>query len=188
MNRRVGILAIQGDFSLHFDAFARIGAKPALIRYPHELDSVDSLVIPGGESTTLHILIERFSFRQPLIDFGKQKPMWGTCAGMILLAQEVDDPRVTPLGLMDISVSRNAYGRQVHSFIDTGQMISGDGANEIEMVFIRAPKLLKAGPRVEVIARWKDEPTMVRQGHLLASSFHPELTDQTMVQEYFLSI
>jgi 5'-phosphate synthase pdxT subunit len=139
----VGILALQGDFGLHQDVFRRLGAATVLVRKVEQLDTIDRLVIPGGEATTMQLLIDTFGFRQPLIDLGRRVPIWGTCAGLILVAGEVNDPLIKPLGLAEIGAQRNAYGSQINSFVATGT-ISIEEEQQLEMVFIRAPKITAA--------------------------------------------
>ena len=185
-DRRVGILALQGDFVLHQAAFERLGATAELVKKPEGLRGLDRLVIPGGEATTMQILIDKFGFRQPLIDFGNQRPVWGTCAGLILLADEVTDSLINPLGLIDIRVERNAYGSQINSFIETGTVSFGKQEQPLEMVFIRAPKILDYSDKVVPLGMLGSDVTVAKQDNILVSTFHPELTDQTVVHEYFL--
>jgi 5'-phosphate synthase pdxT subunit len=184
----VGILALQGDFELHRRMFARLGAEVRLVRSVDDLRMLDRLVIPGGESTTMQLLIDRYSLRESLIEFGHTKPIWGTCAGLILLSKTVDDSRIRPLELLDIASSRNAYGRQVNSFVEIGN-ISVDGSERpFEMVFIRAPKILRHGDTVLVLGRLNREVTMAGYHRVLVTAFHPELTDDPSVHKYFLSL
>ena len=183
----LGVLAIQGDFAEHREVLDRLGVESAEIRLPHQLDEVDGLIIPGGESTTIVQLIDIYDFREPL----KQKaaegmPIWGTCAGMIVISKRLTDHRPFPLGLMDIEVSRNAFGSQVNSFEAELEMgdISGPA---FRGVFIRAPVVNDVGEGVRVLARVPDgRPVAVRQDRLLATSFHPELTDDARVHELFV--
>lgn len=185
---RVGILALQGDFELHQKAFERVGAGTIAVKRVEDLDRIERLVIPGGEATTIQLLIDRYGFRQPLIDFAGRKPVWGTCAGLILVAQKVNDPLIRPLELMEIEVDRNAYGRQINSFVANGSL-SLDGRSEpFEMVFIRAPRIVAYSAKVTPLGEHGDQVTIARQGKVLVSSFHPELTDQTVIHEYFLGI
>jgi 5'-phosphate synthase pdxT subunit len=187
-DRAVGILALQGDFALHRTAFERLGAKAALVKRPEELEGLGRLVVPGGEATTMQILIDNFGFRQPLIDFGKRRPMWGTCAGLILLAREVTDSLINPLGLIDIRVERNAYGSQINSFIATGTVSFGKKEQPLEMVFIRAPKILDYSDGVVPLGTLGNDVTVAEQGRILVYTVHPELSDQTVVHEYFLKM
>ena len=183
---RIGILALQGDFALHAKALARCGVAPAEVRRPEALEAVDGLIIPGGESTTLLRLMAAWAFAPAIEAFHRAgKPIFGTCAGLIVLAREVVSPRQVSLGLIDASVERNAYGRQRESFEAHGvAALDGQGA-EIEMVFIRAPRIRQLGPGVEVLARLDDEPVLARQDTVLVATFHPELTDDPTVHQYF---
>ena len=186
----VGLLALQGDFEKHRQKLAALGRHCLAVRRPAELDRVSALVIPGGESTTLSRLIDRGGLREPLIAFASAgKPILGTCAGLIMLACDLDEePRpdrhgVRPLGLLDVTVRRNAYGRQIDSFTEplrcAGVLARGhDGAPCCSAVYIRAPRIIAMGPHVEVIARRPDgEPVGVRQGCIVGLAFHPELGD-----------
>lgn len=186
---KIGVLALQGDFALHGRALARVRRDEAVesveVRKPAQLDGLDGLIIPGGESTTLLKLMDHWGFWPALQKFHADgKPIFGTCAGAILVAREVDNPRQPSLGLIDIDVERNAYGRQRESFETEGEADLGQPA-QLEMVFIRAPRIRRVGPGVRVLARHKDEPVMVRQGDVLVATFHPELTDDAAVHDYF---
>ncbi len=183
----LGVLAIQGDFAEHREVLDKLGVESAEIRLPHQLDEVDGLIIPGGESTTIVQLIDIYDFRDTLTRKAAEGlPIWGTCAGMIVISKRLTDHRPSPLGLMDIEVSRNAFGSQVHSFEADLEMgdISGPA---FRAVFIRAPVVNKVGEGVRVLAQISDgRPVAVRQDRLLATSFHPELTDDTRVHELFV--
>ncbi len=183
----LGVLAIQGDFAEHREVLDKLGVESAEIRLPHQLDEVDGLIIPGGESTTIVQLIDIYDFRDTLTQKAAEGlPIWGTCAGMIVISKRLTDHRPSPLGLMDIEVSRNAFGSQVHSFEADLEMgdISGPA---FRAVFIRAPVVNKVGEGVRVLAQVSDgRPVAVRQDRLLATSFHPELTDDTRVHELFV--
>jgi 5'-phosphate synthase pdxT subunit len=182
---RIGVLALQGDFALHVRALARCGAEAVEVRKPEALDEVDGLVIPGGESTTLLKLMEAWGFAPAIERFhARGRPIFGTCAGLILLARDVENPRQASLGLIDVGVERNAYGRQRESFEARG-LADLDGERPVEMVFIRAPRIRRVGPAVATLARHGDEPVMARQGRVLVATFHPELTDDTTVHRYF---
>ena len=185
----IGVLAIQGDFLEHQEALCRIGVEAREIRLPGELDGVDGLIIPGGESTTIVQLIDIYNFREPLTERVRAGlAVWGSCAGMIVLAEHLTDKRPEPLHLMDIEVSRNAFGRQIDSFEEDLHI------NEIEGppfrgVFIRAPVVNKVGEGVKVLATLGDGRSVaVRQGRLLATAFHPEMTDDSRVHELFVRI
>jgi len=186
---KIGVLAIQGDFDAHRHRLEELGAEVVLVRKPEQLDEVDGLVIPGGESTTfLKVLGEQGL--QKLKEFVVTKPTFGTCAGCIMLANQVENPPQKGLGAMDITVQRNAYGRQIDSFIAPSPAVAAveAGGGPIEMVFIRAPKIAKVGPRVEVLARQGNDPVLVRQGNTLAATFHPELSDDSRVHDFFLKM
>ncbi len=183
----VGILAIQGDVIEHRHALERIGAETTEIRLPEQLDGVDGLIIPGGESTTIVQLIDIYDLRDVIRDKVKSGlPTWGTCAGMIVLADRLTDRRPDPLRLMNIDVSRNAFGRQVDSF-EQDLDIDGVDGPPFRAVFIRAPVVNSIGAGTEILARLDDgRPVAVRQGRLLATSFHPELTDDSRVHQLFV--
>ena len=183
----VGILAIQGDVIEHRHALERIGAETTEIRLPDQLDGVDGLIIPGGESTTIVQLIDIYALRDVIRDKVKSGlPTWGTCAGMIVLADRLTDRRPDPLRLMNIDVSRNAFGRQVDSF-EQDLYIDGVDGPPFRAVFIRAPVVNSIGAGTEILARLDDgRPVAVRQGRLLATSFHPELTDDSRVHQLFV--
>lgn len=179
----IGVLAIQGDFDAHKKRLEELGADVVLVRKPEQLDEIDGLVIPGGESGAfLKILGER-GFTK-LKEFVRVKPTFGTCAGAIMLAKEVTNPEQPGLGALDITIRRNAYGRQIDSSIREGQF----GGSPLEMVFIRAPKIERVGPNVEVIATEGKDPVAVRQGRAMAATFHPELSDDPRVHQKFLEL
>ena len=173
---RIGVLAVQGDFREHAAMLRQLGAEPVEVRKPEQLDDLDGLVIPGGESTAILRLIRIYGLEEGLRKFGR--PVFGTCAGMILLDRE-------HLGLVDVEVRRNAYGRQVASF-ETDLELEGGGS--VRGVFIRAPRVADVGPEVEVLAELDGEPVLLRQGRFIVASFHPELTDDTRVHELFLDL
>ena len=181
----IGILAIQGDYAAHAAALNRLGAAHAFVRTPSDLAGVDGVILPGGESTThLKVLKEEGLF-DGLKDFAaKGGAFFGTCAGAILLAREVHGPSQESLGLLDISVLRNGYGRQLASDVHMGQTTLRK--EPVEMVFIRAPIIESVGQGIEVLAEDAGHPVLVRHGKVMASTFHPELTDDTTVHEYFL--
>lgn len=184
---RVGILALQGDFEAHGKALARAGAEPIEVRTPEELDSVDGLVIPGGESSTMLNLLNETEMKEPVRAFGERKPIFGTCAGAILLASEVSHPVQESLHLLDIDVERNAYGRQVDSRIVRLATEDERLPDGMEAVFIRAPIIRRVGEGARVIARYNGDPVLVEQGRHLAATFHPELGRDGRVHEIFLS-
>ena len=185
----IGVLALQGDFALHARALERCGVRAVEVRKPEALEELQGLIIPGGESTTLLRLMEAWRFAPALEKFhAAGRPIYGTCAGCILLAREVENPRQPSLGFIDIEVERNAYGRQRESFEARGEATLGGRAVPLEMVFIRAPRIRRVGPGVEILARHGSDPVLVRQGTVLAGTFHPELTDDRSVHEYFCSL
>lgn len=181
----VGVLAVQGDYSRHAEAFQGIGAATREVRTPQDLELCARLVLPGGESTTIGMLMQRYG----LLDAVKGRirdgmPAWGTCAGMILLANEVEGGGGPWLSVLDIAVRRNAFGRQLHSFEGT---VSVQGVGDVTGVFIRAPIVTRVGPRVDVLAEVDEGVVAVRSGAVLATSFHPELTADARIHEWFLS-
>ncbi len=185
----VGVLALQGDYAEHIDMLESNGANVSEIRLPDQLDEVDGLIIPGGESTTIVQLIDIYNFRSKLVDMAsKGFPIWGTCAGMIVMANELTDKRPSPLQLMDIKVSRNAFGRQIDSFEEN--IIFSGVEGEIPAVFIRAPIVIDTSADVEILSveEHLSKPVAVKQGNLLATSFHPELTNDSRIHKYFLSM
>ena len=184
----VGILALQGDFELHTQSLKKLGYDALLVKTENQLTQVKRLIIPGGESTTINKLIDLYKLRQPLLDFAKSKPVWGTCAGLIMLSMDANDRRINPLKLIDIDSSRNAYGRQVFSFTKAGELNLDGNSQKFEMVFIRAPRILRVGNAVEVLGTINGEPVMVRQNHILVSAFHPELTDSAIIHQYFMEM
>ena len=179
----IGVLALQGDFDAHRRRLEELGAKVVLVKKPEQLDAIDGLVIPGGESGTFLKLLGEEGFLK-LKEFVHAKPTFGTCAGAILLATEVENPKQAGLGALDIRIRRNAYGRQIDSSIREGRL----GGSPLEMVFIRAPKIERIGPNVEVIATESSDPVAVRQGKVMAATFHPELSDDTRVHQAFLDL
>jgi 5'-phosphate synthase pdxT subunit len=181
---RIGVLAIQGNFASHAQALTEAGADPVEIRKPEQLAGLDGLVLPGGESTTMLRFLDRHRFFEALQDFCGKKPIFGTCAGAILLAQKVLHPAQRSLGVLDATVERNAYGRQIDSAIVTVQTALPGGP--LEMVFIRAPRIVETGPGVEVLARRESFPTLVRQGNVMAATFHPELSHDRRVHRLFV--
>jgi len=184
---KIGVLALQGDFALHVKALARCpGVEVVEVRKPEQLEGVDGLIIPGGESTTLLKLMEAWGFVPALEKFhAGGKPIFGTCAGLILTAREVTSPAQFSLGFIDVGVERNAYGRQRESFATQGRATLDGASVPIEMVFIRAPRIRRVGAGVETLARHGDEAVMARQGSVLVATFHPEMTDDPTVHSYF---
>jgi len=188
--KKVGVLALQGDFAAHGAALERAGAEPVFVRDAGQLEDLSGLVIPGGESTTMLKLLQYDGLLEPLARFGREKPIFGTCAGAILLASEVSHPAQESLALMDIGVERNAYGRQVDSRVTE---ISPEpeferriGGGKMEAVFIRAPIIRRVGASAKVLAWYQSDPVLVEQGPHLVATFHPELTADRRVHELFL--
>ena len=185
-NKWIGILAVQGDFELHAEMLRRMGVAWRLIRRASDLEQADGLILPGGESTTMLKFFAEENLCPAIKEFAaKGKPVFGTCAGAILLAREVLNPPQESLGLLDISIERNAYGRQVDSSVQEGQC-PGLSSRPVEMVFIRAPIIRRVGTGVKVLGRANDLPVLVEQGNVLAATFHPELTQDETIHRYFM--
>lgn len=182
-NPIIGVLAIQGDYAAHAGALADVGADPVEVRKPEQLAGLDGLILPGGESTTVLRFLDKLDFFAALREFCAAKPVFGTCAGAILLAREVRNPTQRSLGVLDAVVERNAYGRQIDSSILTVKTTLPGGP--LEMVFIRAPRLLGIGGGVKVLAERDHSPVFVRQGQILAATFHPELSQDRRVHRLF---
>jgi 5'-phosphate synthase pdxT subunit len=180
----IGVLAIQGDYAAHAEALAEAGAEPCAVRKPDELADLDGLILPGGESTTMLRFLEKRRFFEVLQEFCSKKPIFGTCAGAILLAREVRNPSQRSLGVLDAVVERNAYGRQIDSTILTAETALPGGP--LEMVFIRAPRIVETGAGVQVLALRDGSPVLVRQGTVLAATFHPELSADRRVHRLFV--
>jgi pyridoxal 5'-phosphate synthase pdxT subunit len=174
---RIGILAVQGNVREHAAVLRRLGAEPVEVRKPEQLEALDGLIIPGGESTAIGRLVRLYGLEEAIQSFGR--PIFGTCAGMILLDRR-------HLGVLDLEVSRNAYGRQVASF-EADLELAGDD-EPLRGVFIRAPRVADAGPEVEVLAELDGEPVLLREGRIIVAAFHPELTDDTRIHERFLEL
>lgn len=191
---KVGVLALQGDFAEHLAALGRLGVETSEVRLPTQLEDLDGLIIPGGESTAIGKLATTFGLMEPLTEFGKQHAIWGTCAGAIFLSHDAHCNQPL-LGLMDITVERNAFGRQVESFeIELSVPALDDNQRTFHAVFIRAPLIERVGKGVDVLATMpartdrEGEIVAAQQGHLLATSFHPELTGDDRFHEYFLEL
>jgi len=186
----IGVLAIQGDYAAHAEALTEAGAEPSLVKTLQDLrldgQSLDGLILPGGESTTILRFLEKLNFFEALEEFCGTHPVFGTCAGAILLARDVLNPPQRSLGLLDATVERNAYGRQIDSTILTAETTLPGGP--LEMVFIRAPRIISTGTDVEVLALRDDSPVLVRQGNLMAATFHPELSADRRVHRLFVQI
>jgi 5'-phosphate synthase pdxT subunit len=189
--KKVGVLALQGDFEAHSQALARAGAEPVLARTASDLDDLDGLVIPGGESTTMLKLLHVEKLFEPLADFGRSRPIFGTCAGAILLAAEVTHPAQPSLGLMNLTVERNGYGRQIDSRVThispEPEFAERTHSGDLEAVFIRAPIIRRVGPEAHVLATYQGDPVLVEQGRHLVATFHPELSSDSRVHDLFLT-
>lgn len=186
---KIGVLAIQGDFTEHIAILSRLGISGREVRLPDQITDLDGLIIPGGESTTLSRLMSIYNLREPVSQLAHQnKALWGTCAGMIMMAHEITEEDPIPLQLMDIGVQRNAFGRQIDSF-EQDLDISAFDSPPFHAIFIRAPIVVRVGESVKVISALPDgRPVAVRQGNLMATSFHPELTNDTRFHQYFLDL
>ncbi|HOP28109.1 MAG TPA: pyridoxal 5'-phosphate synthase glutaminase subunit PdxT [Spirochaetota bacterium] len=186
--KTVGVLAMQGAYHKHSLMIESLGAEALEVRTAEDMSEIDALVIPGGESTVMSKLLARNGLIAPLRDRALNgMPVFGTCAGMILLAKDVDDFNLPLPGLMDISVHRNAYGRQLESF-EASFSVEGLGDDPVTGIFIRAPKIIRCGPDVEILAEYEDIPVLVREKNFLAASFHPELTGDSRIHALFLSM
>jgi pyridoxal 5'-phosphate synthase pdxT subunit len=184
----IGVLALQGDFAAHEAAITRAGAVARAVKKPGDLEDLAALVMPGGESTTLLKHFDRYGFEEPIRRFGARGgAFFGTCAGAILMAREARSPVQASLGLADIAVERNAYGRQCESF-QASLEVPALGARPFEAIFIRAPRIVSAGPGVEILATLDGSPVLVREGRMLVATFHPELTPDARIHAYFLAM
>jgi len=182
----IGVLALQGAYDAHARVLTALGATPRLVRTPEALAGIDALIIPGGESTTILKFLERDNFFESLAAFVHTKPTFGTCAGAILLAKDVADSTQKSLNALDITVERNAYGRQNDSTILTE--VTALPGGPLEMVFIRAPRIARLGPGIETLATRSGDPVLIRSGHLLAATFHPELSNDLRIHQIFLDM
>ncbi len=183
---RIGVLAIQGDYAAHAEALQEAGAEPVEVRKPGQLAGLDGLILPGGESTTMLKFLAKLHFFEALKEYCGHHPVFGTCAGTILLAREVRNPAQHSLGVLDAVVERNAYGRQIDSTILTAETALAGGP--LEMVFIRAPRIVETGAGVEVLAARDGYPALVRQGKVMAATFHPELSSDRRVHRLFVEV
>ena len=186
---KIGVLAVQGDFAEHIAILKKLGVEGREIRLPHQLEDLDALIIPGGESTTLSRLMNIYDLREPVTQMARQrKVVWGTCAGMIMMAHEITEEDPVPLKLMDIGVLRNAFGRQIDSF-EQDLEVDGFEGPPFHAIFIRAPIITRVGSEVKVLSDLPDgRPVAVRQGNMMATSFHPELTNDVRFHRYFLDL
>lgn len=185
-NLTIGVLALQGAYEAHAQTLRRLGATPKMVRLPADLEGVDGLIMPGGESTTMLKFLEQRGFFDILREFTHTTPTFGTCAGVILLATDVTNPVQKSLGALDVTVERNSYGRQIDSSIVESESRLPGGP--LEMVFIRAPRITRTGAGVETLATRGQDPVLVRKDHLLAATFHPELGHDTRIHQLFLDM
>lgn len=181
----VGVLALQGDYQKHRQMLARVGVSSCDVRTADDFSRADRLIIPGGESTVIADLIQRFSLQKTFSAYIRTRPVWGTCAGMILLATRVNDETVNPYGVIDIDVDRNGYGRQFFSDIHPGRLQLDGVDHRLDLVFIRAPRVTRVGAGVQVLLTYKNDPVLLAQNNVLVSAFHPELTDSDILHRYF---
>ena len=184
----IGLLGLQGDYAAHGRMLEALGVESRVVKKPEQLAAIDGLIFPGGESTTLIKLMDSWDWWAPLEDFAAAKPLFGTCAGMILLAKGVSNPPQKSLALIDIDVERNGYGRQIDSFEETGSFDANGQTRELPMVFIRAPRISRVGEGVEVLAKCRGDVVMAKQANVLVASFHPELTDDLAVHRHFVEM
>ena len=175
---KIGVLELQGNFALHHKVLSKLDIESLAVKYKKDLNKVDGLIIPGGESTTISLLIDSFKLRNHLIEFSKSNPIMGTCAGLILMAKNVPDKRVNPLGLINIDIERNAYGRQIMSRTECINFKFNKKINfDLETTFIRAPKITKIKKGIKILAKYKNSPIAILSDHFLGLTFHPELND-----------
>ena len=186
--KQIGVLGLQGAYAKHLAVLHQLHLKAVDVRKPGDLEECHGLIIPGGESTTMTKLINEIDMHDALLKFSVDRPVFGTCAGMILMAAKVDDGRVKTLNLLDIEVERNAYGRQIDSFIDELDVTTNGQSFSMRGVFIRAPRIKNMGDGVEVLASVNGEPVLVQEGHHMAAAFHPELTGETRIHNYFSTL
>ncbi len=184
--KKVGVLALQGDFEAHQKALERAGAEAVLVRSAADLEGLDGLIIPGGESTTMLTLLREENLLEALKEFGRRRPIFGTCAGAILLATEVSHPRQDSLALMDLGVERNSYGRQLDSRVVHLQPPQDLGAGDVEAVFIRAPRIKRVGPNGKVLLSYEGDPVLVSEGRHMVATFHPELAPDVRIHKLFV--
>lgn len=185
----IGVLALQGDFAKHVEMLRSIGIEAKEVRKPQELEGCQGLIIPGGESTVMLRQIDFIQMKQPLLDFAQQHPLFGTCAGLILMSKRVEGSVMEPLGLLDITVARNAFGRQIESFQASIEVeLNPAHIKLVRGYFIRAPRIRDLGTEVKVLATYQREAVLIRQGHHLGASFHPEISEDPFIHRYFIEI
>lgn len=188
MLKTIGVLALQGGFAKHIQMLQRLGVKTVEVRAPQDLASCEGMIIPGGESTVMMKQLQFSKLLEPLQSFAKEKPLFGTCAGLILMSSEILSDPMQPLQLLDIHVERNAFGRQVESFQTNIALNLPSGKSSAEAIFIRAPRIKKVGASVKVLAKFEGEPVLVLDGHHLGATFHPELTLDPTVHMFFRTL
>lgn len=186
--KQIGVLGLQGAYAKHLAVLQQLDVQGVDVRKPGDLEECHGLILPGGESTTMTKLINEIDMHDALLKFSVDRPVFGTCAGMILMAAKVDDGRVKTLNLINIEVERNGYGRQIDSFIDELDVTTNGQAFSMRGVFIRAPRIKNMGDGVEVLASVNGEPVLVQEGHHMAAAFHPELTGETRIHNYFSTL
>lgn len=185
----VGVLALQGAFAKHIEMLKNLNVNAKEVRYPHDLIDCDGLIIPGGESTTIMRQINYIGLEEPLRDFAEKKPVFGTCAGLILMSKEILHDKMKPFGWLDVIVERNAFGRQADSFrTDIELLFNVPKHRTFSALFIRAPRIRDIGSGVKVLAKYEDEPILIEQGHHLGATFHPELTEDVLIHAHFLKL
>ncbi len=184
----IGVLALQGAFTRHQAMLEQLGYQTVAVRYPQDLEGLAGLVIPGGESSTISRQLDSSGLRQPIIALAREKPVLGTCAGLIMMSREPAGNQVRGLDLLDLAVVRNGWGRQAHSFTFSLPVTLNGHSEEVPAIFIRAPRINRVGPGVEVLAAIDGEPVLVRQGRHLGATFHPELTADTRIHQLFLQV
>jgi 5'-phosphate synthase pdxT subunit len=185
---RIGILALQGDFSKHAEVIRSLGEEVQEVRKPQDLLKCDGLIIPGGESTVIVRLIDFIGLREPLIEFAKQKPLFGTCAGLILMSKQTKTLPFKSLDLLNIEIDRNAFGRQIESFQTLISLNLDPNQKTFPAIFIRAPRIRACSDNVEILGTLEKEPVLIRQGHHLGATFHPELTSNPLIHQYFIQL
>jgi 5'-phosphate synthase pdxT subunit len=181
----VGVLALQGDYQKHLEILDAAGIAGRAVRFADDFERVGRLIIPGGESTVIADLIVRLGLKEAFSTFINSNPVWGTCAGMILLAARVEDNSISPYGAIDIAVERNGYGRQVHSLVAPSTIPLNGATKKLDLVFIRAPRVTRVGRGVTTLLTWNGDPVLLAQNNILVSAFHPELTGSTVLHDYF---
>jgi len=184
-NPVMGVLALQGDYQKHQEILQSIGVSSREVRETDDFQKIDRLIIPGGESTVIIELLKRLKLEEAFVTFIRSHPVWGTCAGMVLLASRVNDGSIVPYGAIDIALDRNGYGRQFFSKVVPSEIGLNGRREKLDLVFIRAPRVTEVGKGVTVLLTFGDDPVMLSQGHILVSSFHPELTSSVFLHNYF---